>query len=273
MKDRVNYYTDEHNDDFAGMSIKRETLPHGYKYVHKNIFYRFFSFVLYRLIATPVAFLFSKIRHGLKVNNRKALKACKDKGIFVYANHTLAAGDAFFPSMAVFPRRTYIVTNTDSVTISGVGKLTPMLGALPLPSERSGYKAFNDALATRIGEKGCVYIYPEAHIWPYYTGIREYPAASFLYPVKLNAPVYAATTVFRKRKFRSRPRCEVYIDGPFYPDGSLSLAENREMLRSKVYEAMKKRSELSDCQYVRYVKCEPSEISVYADEQSMAKDI
>ena len=55
MKRRVNYYTDERNDDFSGMEIKREPLPDGYKYIRRGVFIRLLSFVLYRLIAFPVA--------------------------------------------------------------------------------------------------------------------------------------------------------------------------------------------------------------------------
>lgn len=256
MKRRVNYYTDERNDDFSGMEIKREPLPDGYKYIRRGVFIRLLSFVLYRLIAFPVAWLYCKLRHGVRIRNKKALRSSRGKGIFVYANHTLSAGDAFFPSLVAFPRRTYIVTGTESVNVRIAGKLTPLLGALPLPSRIAGHRDFTAALKTRISEKACVYIYPEAHIWPYHTGIRDFPDPSFLYPVLSDAPVYAATTVFRRRVLRRRPKCEVYVDGPFYPDPALSAAENRSALRDKVYCAMKERSRLSDCEYIKYERAD-----------------
>ena len=99
-----------------------------------------------------------------------------------------------------------------------------------------------------------MYVYPEAHIWPYYTGVREFSDASFLYPAKFGAPVYAATTVFRKRRLFAAPRCEVYIDGPFLPDESSTVAENKSRLHAKARAAMLSRSLLSDCEYVRYVR-------------------
>ena len=256
MKRRVNYYTDERTDDFAGTSIRTVQVPADYKYIRRGVLYRLFSFVLYRLIATPFALLFARLRHGMKVRGRKALKSCRGKGIFVYANHTLTAGDAFFPSLVAFPRRTYIVTGADSVSLPLVGRLTPMLGALPLPSGRAGYRNFTSAIAERIKEGGCVYVYPEAHIWPYYTGIRDFPDASLLYPVLSGAPVYAATTVFRKRRFFTRPRCEVYVDGPYFADPSLSPADAKAKLKEEVRAAMLRRSAVSDCEFVRYVRAE-----------------
>lgn len=43
------------------------------------------------------------------------------------------------------------------------------MGALPLPDDAVATKNFLQAVETRIGEKHAVTIYPEAHIWPYYT--------------------------------------------------------------------------------------------------------
>ena len=45
-----------------------------------------------------------------------------------------------------------------------------------------------------------------------------------------------------------------YIDGPFYPDMSLSLKERRKTLRDEVYAQMCKRSELSDVEVIKYIK-------------------
>ena len=45
-----------------------------------------------------------------------------------------------------------------------------------------------------------VTIYPEAHIWPYYTGIRDYEAVSFGYPCYTNTPSFTITNCYQKRK-------------------------------------------------------------------------
>lgn len=36
-------------------------------------------------------------------------------------------------------------------------------------------RSFLDAIRTRIEEGSFIMVYPEAHIWPYYTGIRDFP--------------------------------------------------------------------------------------------------
>ena len=100
-------------------------------------------------------------------------------------------------------------------------------------------------------------IYPEAHIWPYYTKIRPFEAVSFKYPVALDVPVYALTNTYHQRKKGSdRVNIITYIDGPFYPDKSLKPKERQQVLRNQVYECMVERSRESDYEVICYQKIE-----------------
>ena len=137
-----------------------------------------------------------------------------------------------------------------------LGSITPYLGALPLPDDRAAYMNFNDAIKKRIEEGGVVVIYPEAHIWPYYTGIREFGDASFSYPVKHGTPVFCFTNTYQKRAFGNRPRIVTYVDGPFFADDTLKDREKRRVLRDSVIECMRKRAKSSDVNVVEYVKRE-----------------
>ena len=99
-------------------------------------------------------------------------------------------------------------------------------------------------------------IYPEAHIWPYYTKIRNFPDTSFAYPAKSGTPVYCFTNTYHKRRFRAQPRIVTYIDGPFYPDMEKPLKARRKELRDKVYRCMCRRAKLSDHEQIKYIKRE-----------------
>ena len=137
-----------------------------------------------------------------------------------------------------------------------LGKVTPSLGALPIPDEKAAYRNFNAAIETHIQRKHGVVIYPEAHIWPYYTRIRPFVDTSFTYPSKLSAPVYCFTNTYHLRKPGKEPKIITYIDGPFYPDPALPLKERRKNLRNQVYAAMCERAKASDYEPVRYIKKE-----------------
>lgn len=102
---RTYYYSDELNDDFAGTNIKRKELPLNYKYFSRNPVRKFFEFILYRLIVTPLIFLFQKIVFHETIKNRRGLKGYRKGGYFLYANHTAAAGDAFRPPSSLSRKR------------------------------------------------------------------------------------------------------------------------------------------------------------------------
>ena len=103
-------------------------------------------------------------------------------------------------------------------------------------------------------KKGEVLIYPEAHVWPYYTKIRPFDATSMHFPVQLNAPSFVMTKTYHKRRFGKRPRAVVYIDGPFYPDQTLSRKEAQNKLHDEIQKTLIDRAKLSDYEYCQYIK-------------------
>lgn len=233
-------YQDALHDDFADNGIQAKPVPSDFPFAIRNPFWRVLEFVLYRLIATPLVFLIAKIGYGLKVKNRRALRQLRGKGFFLYGNHTQSMMDAYSPSLAVFPRRAHIVTGPEAVSVPVLRRFVQLLGGIPLPGTLKGWPPFQDALHWRMQQKRVVTIYPEAHIWPWYTGIRPFPDGSFAYPVHENAPAVAFVTTFRQRKvFRKLWPClTVTLSDPFWPDTSLSPLEARKKLRGEVYAFM-----------------------------------
>lgn len=255
-KREVIYYSDELNDEFSIAQIDPINIDENYVYIHDSLFKKFTHFFWYRIVATPIAFGYVKWIFRHKVVGRKAFRVCKKQGYFMYGNHTQIIGDAFMPSMINFPKHDYVIVHPNNVSMPWLGKVTPSLGALPIPSEKAAYRNFNAAIETHIQRGHGVVIYPEAHIWPYYTKIRPFVDTSFTYPAKLGVPVYCFTNTYHKRKHSKEPKIITYVDGPFYPDPNLSLKERRKTLRDKVYTAMCERAKCSDYEPVRYIKRE-----------------
>ena len=256
MKSNVYYYSDPLNDDFAGTNIKRKPLKDGYKFYHTNILFHLVAFFVYRLIVTPLVFIYMRVFWRQRIVGRKKLKKCKKSGYFLYGNHTMMAGDAFTPSLTSFPKKAYILVNPDALSIPFVSTLVEMLGGMPVPDSRAQVKPFCAAIKRHAEKNHVIAIYPEAHVWPMYTGIRPFKDVSFRYPAEYDKPIFTFTRVYTRRRFGKKPRCTVYIDGPFCPDRNLSVKENQKILRDKAYEAMKKRSALSDYEVNRYIEVE-----------------
>ena len=119
----------------------------------------------------------------------------------------------------------------------------------------SATKKFMDVIEDRIvRKKQSITIYPEAHIWPYYTGIRNFKVVSFSYPVKFNRPAFCVTNTYQKIGKSSKIRMISYIDGPFYPDNNLNKKEAQNKLRDIIYEKMVERAKNSNIEVIKYIK-------------------
>jgi 1-acyl-sn-glycerol-3-phosphate acyltransferase len=237
-KRKIIYYSDELNDEFSLTEITPRRIDSEYIYCHTSLFKRFTHFFWYRIIFTPIAFFHSKLVHHHKTVGKEKLKAYKKTAYFMYGNHTQDIGDAFMPNMINFPKTNYVIVHPNNVSMPFLGQITPSLGALPLPDDMKAYKNFISAIERRLAENRCIVIYPEAHIWPYFTGIRNFPDTSFMYPVKYNTSVFCFTNTYQKRRFSKKPRLVTYIDGPFFVNEEIPPRERKKELRDRVYNAM-----------------------------------
>jgi 1-acyl-sn-glycerol-3-phosphate acyltransferase len=255
-KRKVIYYTDELHDEFSVAVITPKKIDENYQYCHDSLWKRLTHFFWYRMIFTPIAYGYTKIKFHHTVVGREKFRSCRHDGYFLYGNHTQDIGDAFIPNMLNIPKENYVIVHPNNVSMPFLGRITPSLGALPLPDDMKAYRNFLKAVERRIAENHAVVIYPEAHIWPYYTGIRPFTEDSFYYPVKCGAPVYCFTNTYQKRRFSEKPNIVTYIDGPFYPDEHLPQRERRKALRDRVYQVMCERAKKSTVIQIEYRKRE-----------------
>ena len=251
---RVIYFKDELNDEFSTAKITARRIDGSYVYDRARGIYRIPRFFWYRIVAIPLAWCYLKLKFRHKIVGRKKMKVARKEGRFVYGNHTQIIGDALIPSFIDLPNGPYVIVHPNNVSMAFLGRINPYLGAIPLPDDRDAMRNFSDIIKKRVDQKKAIFIYPEAHIWPYYTGIRPFRDDSFTYPVKHGTPVFCFTNTYQKRKLSKAPRIVTYVDGPFYPDASRSAREQRKELRDKVYTTMCERAKRSDCVIVEYRK-------------------
>ena len=225
--ERVYAYSDPLNDDFAGTNITTCRVGKEFRFVRSSLLWRAVSFVVYYVIAFPIVWLVARLYLGLRLENKKVLRQLRGKGFFLYGNHTQIL-DAFLPAIVAF-----------------------------IPTEMSAMRGFLDAISLRYRQNACVAMFPEAHIWPYYTGIRPFPDTSFRYPVKENAPAVAMVVTYRKRKglfrFLKRPAITVSFSEIMMPDRSLTPRKAQRALRNRALAFMEAVAGSKDqiC-YIRY---------------------
>ncbi len=255
-KRKIICYSDELNDEFSTAKITPKKIDGSYKYEHTSLFKKFTSFFWYRIVAAPIAYLYTKIVFHHKIINKQFLKEFKKNSYFIYGNHTQDIADAFIPNILSYPKRSYVIVHANNVSMPILGKVTSSMGALPLPDDTLAYKNFLKAISNKIKKNQVVVIYPEAHIWPFYTKIRPFVDKSFHYPITYNVPSFCFTNTYQKRKHSSKPKIVTYIDGPFYPNNDLPLNLRKKDLRDRIYNCMRNRSLNSNVEWIKYIKSE-----------------
>lgn len=257
MKQKTFYYKTL-EDDVCDDRIKDKTIDEKYKYIHRNVFYKFFGGIYYWCFIRPVAFVYAKLIKRVKIKNKKILKQAKKTGYFLFGNHTNNLLDAFVPSF-VCGKKPYLIVNPKNLNVPPFKGSTAMLGAVPLPSTIGATRNFVKAVETLTKKKCGIVIYPEAKIWPYFTGIRPFKKGSFKYPVMFDKPAFCLTTTYQKTK-NNRCKIIVYVDGPFEVDKSKSQKEQEIELENKIKNAMTQRAKNSNFEKNKFIRIETKEI-------------
>ncbi len=252
------YYRDELNDDFSRTNnLDEKQIDERFNYFRlNNFFIKLWANFLYFVIAKPIVWLVLKIYFRYKVINKKRLKRRGKKGCFIYGNHTNYLPDAAFNSL-LHRKRNYVIVGSQTVNIRGIGALVQDLGAIPLGSNPQAKRNFLEFVEQRLRDNNSITIFPEAHIWPYYTKVRPFVKYSFSYPYDMNVPVYSVATCYQKRKHSVRPRIIFVINGPFYAEPNVTRAEGIQQLRDQVYNALvDATTKYSTYEYYHYEKKE-----------------
>lgn len=258
MKRQRFYYKDELTDEFSGISCNTSIIDHNYKYFHKNIFYYIGKFFVYNIVMKLVALCYSKLKFHVKYVNGDLLKKYNGETVFVYGNHTNMFHDGYGINSLTLTKDVSFIVSPDNVSQQGTKTFMAMVGCLPIPNKLSGMRHFKECLANicnRPGKKGrIIVVYPEAHIWPYYTKIRSFSDASFQYPLEYATKVFSMTTTYQLRKNSNKVNIKVYIDGPYVADTALTRKVARKKLRDQVYAKMVERSKKSTYDVNEFIK-------------------
>lgn len=249
-KKSIRYY-DSFATEFEAPVHAGEDFYLKYNYQNNGFFYKALAFVMRYVIAPLPAFFCSRILMRERVVGKKKLKL--KGGFIMYGNHTEPVMDAVTPHTLVFPRRAKTVVSPDNFALPVLGGIIGFLGALPTPCDIKTAREFNGAIGAALKQGQAVVVFPEAHVWQGYTGIRPMDKSAFSFPDKFSVPAFTATRVYKKSRIFKFKRI-IYIDGPYYADKSLPLPKAQLKLEKEVAAVMRLRAELSDFKMFDYVE-------------------
>ena len=83
---KVIYYK-KYKDDVVEYKNKNYKIKDNFKWIHKNVFYKICSWILWKIVAVFVS-IYYKLILRIKIENKDILKKYKKQGYFLYGNHT-----------------------------------------------------------------------------------------------------------------------------------------------------------------------------------------
>ena len=251
-KTKTIYWSDELNDDFDEVGLKRPPVPENYRYLRK---FHVLGWIAYYLFGKPILGTYCFF-HGIRMKGKENLKEVRNKGYFLYANHVAIADCFKYAAYCVPIKRINVIGYSDTLSMKGVGGIAKALGYLPIPTDINNLKKMEDAIQTLVNKKEVILIFPEAHIWPYYTKIRNFKDVSFIYPAKFDKPVVPAVTVWRGKQGK-KPKQTVIFCKPIYPNPELTPLENKKFLHEQCLLEMKEVADkYNEVEYIKYIQVE-----------------
>ncbi len=245
------YYYSKTTDDVVDSAQQDFRLPDNYPILVTSLSGKIWSHIV-RTLAAGFGWIYSRLFLHVKVVGKEKLKNFSG-GYFVYGNHTQPMGDVFTPLTIFSPYRFYAIAGQANWGIPFIGKYLVRYGGLPVGKDiKQSIKLIKAIKQVIRQKKGIVMIYPEAHVWPYYTKIRPFDDTSMHFPVDLKVPSFTATSTYVKSKFLKKPRIIIYIDGPFYPDLSLGKKKAQMKLHDEIFKQMISRAKLCNYNYINY---------------------
>ena len=247
------YFYHHLTDDLVVSLNQDYHLPNSYAIFPKSL-----SGKIWSKFVRPLGYLISMVYINLilrvRIIGKEKLQATNDQGYFIYGNHTQTFGDVVLPLSIVPAKKYYAIAAQSNWGIPILGKLVLPYFGLPVGQNIEQSAKLIKAITAVIKAKKVVVIYPESHVWPYYTKIRPFPVNSMHFPVALDSASFTMTTTYSRPKWGKKPQITVYIDGPFYPDKRLTKKQAQEKLHQQVYQTMQKRALTSDFEYCMYQK-------------------
>lgn len=162
------------------------------------------SFLLKQSLLRHVLFVLvypiTRIRLGLKINNKKVFKQYKDllsQGAITISNH-VHFWDYLAVMLTLRPAKPYILSWAPNLNDSD-GKLVRLVGGIPIPENniKATFKQLKE-VGQMLDEGGWLHIYPEGSMWEYYRPIRPFKKGFEYLANKHHKPIIPMAFSYRK---------------------------------------------------------------------------
>ena len=212
---------------------------HGRPVIDLSVFFRIASGLTLFLIF-PIAVLINFMMFFTRFKNR--FRILKIRKAITVSNHTTFL-DPVKIVWLVYPYLIHQTLLEATVEFPYLGTFTRLLGGVPVPRGRTGYRKILDICERSFKYRRYMHFYPEGECYLYNQNIREFKTGAFRLAAELDVPVIPMVTVFSQGPFRpwsfwgrSLPNETLVVLEPVYPGHFVRRDKNGELSIDSVRE-------------------------------------
>lgn len=215
-----------------------------YPYLDKSLKFKIWHFLIY-LTLWIAAFPLNRIRYGLRIEGREKIRQNRKlfaNGVMTVCNH-VHRWDMICVLQAMRYRQAWIPMYAQPFRGKD-GFLMKNIGGIAIPEERSGLRAFDQALDELHARKQWIHIFPESCSWKFYAPLRPFKIGTFNMAYKYSLPILPLMISFRPRtgwrKFfcKDEPLLTIHVGDPIVPDLNTPRKEEAARMRDAAHKAM-----------------------------------
>lgn len=172
---------------------------HGRPVIDLSLPFRLAGAWTFYLFIFPIAMVVNVMQHSTRYKHRWRMYDIR-KAITV-SNHTTFLDPVKIAGLA-FPRSIFQTLLEATVEFPVLGTLTRLLGGVPIPRGKTGYKKLYEICEKAFNYRRYLHFYPEGECYLYSSKIAEFKTGAFRLAAELNIPVVPLVTVFSPGLFR-----------------------------------------------------------------------
>ncbi len=210
------------------------------KLVTKTRLKKVMSWMVYYLIALPLLTIYLRLFRGIKIQNRKNIKAVKKGGVMISNHvHTL---DSAMNAITVFPKKPVFTSIKSNFELPVAGKLVSILGSTPVPETPSEMKIFFYELSKQVRKGRIVHFFPEGELIKGDDKIRALKRGAFMLAEETMSPILPVGISFHEKRsvfpLFIKDRILINVGSPIYPDTLKLKKDSIEQLSNESQDAM-----------------------------------
>jgi 1-acyl-sn-glycerol-3-phosphate acyltransferase len=171
---------------------------HGRPVIDSSLPFRIATALTFNVIF-PIAGLINLIQHSTRYKDR--WKLLRQRRAITVSNHTTFL-DPVKIAGAPYPRLIYQTMLEATVEFPWLGTFTRLLGGVPIPRGRTGYRKILESCAAAFKHRRYLHFYPEGECFLYSQRIQEFKPGAFRIAAELDIPVIPMVTVFSGGLFK-----------------------------------------------------------------------